>query len=136
MAGTGSGMTVSSSSSPASIRPMRSISAATHLQNVSYHAAKWKGKVSTTVYSTDTTDAPATTFVKKSFLLSCLSGITHSRIAFLAALWQISVMSAPEYPCVALASMSMLTSSATGDCSGRQQGNNVPQQKRLLKINN
>lgn len=41
---------------------------------------------------------------------------THSRMAFFAARWQISVISAPEYPWVALASISKLTSSATGDC--------------------
>ena len=55
---------------------------------------------------------------------------THSRIAFLAALWQISVMSAPEYPWVALASISMLTSSATGDCKRREHGRRTAQERK------
>ena len=68
-------------------------------------------------------------------LILCTSDIqavgpaTHSRMAFFAALWQISVMSAPEYPWVALASISMLTSSATGDCSFTQK--NKQTKKRI-----
>ena len=38
-----------------------------------------------------------------------------SRMAYLHARWQISVISAPEYPCVNLAKVSTSTSLAIGD---------------------
>lgn len=44
-----------------------------------------------------------------------MSRSMDSRMAYLQARWQISVMSAPEKPCVKRASVSMSTSAAMGD---------------------